>query len=498
MSIPSPIGLPQELKLGEVDYSLPADARSYQVNVQPSNVSNVTQTGISLVCAASAPPTTVPQFSSQTVYFDLPAGSSPSTFIDNRFTTLSFRATITITGASATASSLTSGFQRSGGYSWFDRMYITAQNGNIVEDVTEFGLVNDLMVATQLNPATRDSLAVQYGFQSDATTNVAQGHQWSILTAAATLLNSVESYSYSIPLSSSLIGVTADRFFNIGRTNKLQLALQTCTDLPISILCSATAQVAATTMTVALSDFALQCQYVDIGPTALAMVDATLPDKKAYIHGTTYKTSSISFPAVAGTQSLLAGIRGSSIKSLFARFQDGGTASITNSMNGKYDSKMPNINSINFNVGGQKLPNNPVNPLLNPSRAFRALQMASGSYNNASFQSAMPPLQYCKLAAGAASGTGTGAVQSTLGATQSAFWNIGSSQTSLCQFIYGEDLEVVARRGLMSGMNCNSAPVFVEFNVATAPTNSQTLYVHSLGDVVYIHDVATGDVQVRM
>ena len=115
MSIPSPIGLPQELKLGEVDFSLPADARSYSVNVQPSNVSNVTQAGISLVCGASAPPTTLPQFSSQTIYFDLPAGSSPSTFIDNRFTTLSFRATVTITGASATASSLTSGFQRSGG-----------------------------------------------------------------------------------------------------------------------------------------------------------------------------------------------------------------------------------------------------------------------------------------------------------------------------------------------------------------------------------------------
>jgi hypothetical protein len=295
-----------------------------------------------------------------------------------------------------------------------------------------------------------------------------------------------------------LIGVTADRFFNIGRTNKLQLALQTCTELPISLLCSGTAQAAATTMTVVLSDFALQCQYVDIGPTALAMVDATLPDKKAYIHGTTYKTSSITFPAVAGSQSLLAGIRGSSIKSLFARFQDLGVQSTANSINGKYDSKSPNINSINFNVGGQRLPNNPVNPLLNPSRAFRALQMASGSFNNAQFQSCMPPLQYCKLAAGAVAGTNIGIPQSTLGATQAAFWNTGSAQTGLCQFIYGEDIEVVARRGLMSGMNCNSAPVFVEFNIATAPTNSQNLYVHALGDVVYIHDVMTGDVQVRM
>lgn len=495
MSIPSPIGLPQELKLGEVDYSLPADARSYQVNVQPSNVSSVAQTGISVISAVSAPPTTVPQFTSQTIYFDLPAGSSPSTFLDNRFTTLSFRANMAVTTAFVGASAQT-GFQRSGGYSWIDRMYITAQNGNIVEDITEFGLVNDLIVSTQLNTATRDTLATQYGFLS-GTTNEAQGHKWNSI-AEATAVTATETYSYSIPLISSLIGVTADRFFNIGRTNKLQLAIVTTSELPISIQNPATAAITAGAFTLTLSDFALQCQYVDVGPAALAMIDATLPDKKAYIHGTTYKTSSISMPAVAGSQSLLAGIRGSSIKSLFCRFAEGGTTPYAQQAgpNGKYDSKNPNINSINFNVGGQRLPNNSVNPLLNPSRAFRALQMASGAYNNAQFQSCMIPASYCKLSQG-------GTAQAlTVGGTQAYFWNlntaVATNNAALCQFIYGEDLEVVARRGLMSGMNCNSAPVFVEFNVATAPTNAQTLYVHALGDVVYIHDVSSGDVQVRM
>lgn len=488
MSIPSAVGLPSEMKLGEVDYSLPPDARSYQVNVQPSNVSSVTQTGISVISAAAGPPTTTPQFASQTLYFDLPCGASPSTFIDNRFTTISFRANLSVTTAFAGAFAQT-GYLRSGGYSWIDRMYITAQNGNIVEDVTEYGLVNDLMVATQLNPATRDSLAVQYGFLSDPAATVSQGHQFTTIAQTAAV-TATETYSYSMPLMSSLIGVTADKFFNIGRTNKLQVAIQTPTELPISIINAGA--ITAGAFTITLSDFAIQCNYIDIGPSALAMLDATLPDKKGYIHGQTYKTSSISMPAVAGTQSLLAGIRGSSVKSLFARFQDGGAVSTTNSTNGKYDSKNPNLNSINFNIGGQKLPNNPVNPLLNPSRAFRALQMASGSFNNAQFQSAMIPAQYCKLSAG---GTAQAA---TVGATQAYYWNLGSTNTSLCQFIYGEDLEVVARRGLMSGLNCNSAPVFVEFNAAVAPTNAQVLYVHALSDCIYIHDLATGDVQVRL
>jgi len=490
MSIPSPIGIPQEMKLNEVDFSLPSDARSYQVNIQPSNISTITQQNISLVCASNAPPTVTPQFVSQTLYFDLPCASSPSTFIDSRFTTLSFRSNVQITTA-VTAASITSAFQRSGGYSWIDRMYITAQNGNIIEDITEYGLVNNLMVATQLNTATRDTLATQYGFLS-GTNNEAQGHQWaSIVGGAAVTAN--ETYSYSLPFVSSLIGVGADKFFNIGRTNKLQVAIQTCTELPISILCSATAA-AAGAMTVTLSDFTLQCNYIDIGPTALALLDNASPDKKGYIHGTTYKTSSISMPAVAGSQSLLAGIRGSSVKSLFVSFTDGGTPSTANSMNGKYDSKNPGINSINFNVGGQKLPNNPVNPLINPSRAFRALQMASGSYNNSQFQSAIIPAQYCKLAAGIFNPANA----LTIGATQAYYWNNGASQTSLCQFLYGEDIEVCARRGLMSGLNCNSAPVFVELNIPSAPTNAQTVYVHALSDVVYIHDYNTGDVQVRM
>jgi hypothetical protein len=489
MSIPSAVGLPQEMKLGDVDYSLPPDARSYQVNVQPSNLASVVQTGISLVNAAAGPPTVTPQFTSQTLYFDLPCGASPSTFIDNRFTTISFRANISVTTAIAGAGATLTAYQRSGGYSWFDRMYITAQNGNIVEDITEYGLVNDLMVATQLNTSTRDTLATQYGFLS-GTANEAQGHQWSTM-AIGTGTTGTETYSYSIPLTSSMIGVTADRFFNIGRTNKLQVAFQTASELPISFA-STGAAVTAGVITVTLTDFAIQCQYIDIGPSALAMLDASLPDRKAYIHGQTYKTSSISCPAVAGTQSLLAGIRGSSIKSLFARFQDGGAVSTTNSSNGKYDSKNPLLNSINFNVGGQKLPNNPVNPLLQPSRAFRALQMASGSFNNSQFQSAMIPSSYCKLAAG---GTAQGIA---VGATQAYFWNLGSVNSSLCQFIYGEDLEVIARRGLMSGLNCNSAPVFVEFNAASAPTNAQVLYVHALSDCIYIHDLATGDVQVRL
>jgi len=61
-----------------------------------------------------------------------------------------------------------------------------------------------------------------------------------------------------------------------------------------------------------------------------------------------------------------------------------------------------------------------------------------------------------------------------------------------------ECLEVCARRGLLSGLNCTSAPVFVEMNLAAAPTNSHTMYVQAMIDQVLIHDVRSGDIQVRV
>lgn len=118
--------------------------------------------------------------------------------------------------------------------------------------------------------------------------------------------------------------------------------------------------------------------------------------------------------------------------------------------------------------------------------------MAIGAFNNAQFQSAIIPTSYCKLSAG-------GTAQAlTVGGTQDYTYSLGSSATQLAQFIYGENLEVVAKRGLMSGISCVNAPVFIEVNCSQLPTNSHQVYVQAMVDAVFIHDVRTGDIQVRM
>lgn len=485
MSLPSSVGLPNEMMLGNLDYSLPSDAKSYSVKVQPSNISSVTSPTYTATASSNLDLT----FPSQNIIFDLPAGASKSMFLDSRFTTLGFRMTINVVSGGS-SSAVTTGCLRSHANSFFDRMYITSQNGQIIEDIGEYGLVNDTLVNLQMNNSVRDGIATQYGFSSLNAID-SQGHNIGVFTANAGLITGQsESHAYAVPLLSGSIGVLADKFLNIGRTSKLQVVLQTTSVLPLTIV-TGTATTPGT-FSVTLSDFSLQCEYVDIGLNALNMLDQTLVDGKSYIHGVTYRSSSSTLPATSGSTSILAGIRASSVKSLFTRFVDGGSINTTNSINGKYDSKNPMINNIQFNVGGIKYPQTPVNPLLNPASAFSETQKAIGSFNNSQFQSSISVPQYCKLSAG-------GSAQSlTLGASQEYSWNLGSAVDKQSLFIFGENVEVCARRGLLSGLNCTSAPIFIEMNIATAPTNAHTLHTIAMLDQVLIHDVNSGDISVRI
>jgi len=494
MSLPSSVGLPQEMMLGHLDYSIPPDAKTFSVKVQPSNLSQVqttfqpTNTATTYFGDVACP--------AQNIIFDIPCGGSPSMFLDSRFTTLNFQMNVTYSSLNGgSAGTFYDAYLRGGAYSWFDRMYITSQNGQIIEDIGEFGLINDTLVALQMNNAVRHGVASQYGFDVNYQQVASQGHKIKAISSDGTIgTTTTETHSYSIPIPSGVLGVLADKFLNVGRTSKLQLVLQTSPIIPITGGINAAFTTASPTIQITLQNFSVQVEMIDIGINALQMLDNTLVDGKSYIHGITYRTSSASLPAsTSGFTSLLAGIRASSVKSLFCRFAQGGTANVTNGLHGKYNSFNPSINSINFNVGGLKYPQTPINPLLTPSQAFRETQCAIGSFNNSQFQSCIVPAQYCRLSAG---GTAQGAAT---GATQEYSWNTANDAVNAqSQFIFGENVEVCARRGLLSGLNCTSAPIFVELNLASAPTNAHTLYVQAMIDHVVIHDVRSGDIQVRV
>jgi len=340
-----------------------------------------------------------------------------------------------------------------------------------------------------MNNAVRDGTAMQFGFE-DGTGNVSQGH--AIASYAGTLGSGVSaSYSYSVPILSGLIGALSDSFLNIGRTSKLQLVLQTSSVLPVSLMMDTTAG----TTKVTLSNFSITCEYIDIGASALKMLDSTLVNNQAYIHGVSYRVTSNTIPAgTSGNLSLLAGIRNSSVKSIFVKYVDNVTIGTANSINSKYDGKNPMINAWAINVGGMRYPSNQINPLLLPSQAFSECEKAIGSFNNSSFQSCIPRLRYCKLSAGGTASITTG-VTST---SQDANYSLSSVATSQCQFFMGYCLEVCAKRGILSGMNCSSAPIFIENNIATAVTNAHLVYVMAMIDCIFIHDLSSGDISVRL
>ena len=135
MSLPSSLGLPNEMMLGRLDYSIAPDAKSFSVKVQPSNLSQIQTSSTPATASANCGDIV---FLSQNIIFDLPCGASPSMFLDSRFTTLNFSANFAITNAGSGAKFADS-YLRSGAYAWFDRMYITSQNGQIVEDTVHSG-----------------------------------------------------------------------------------------------------------------------------------------------------------------------------------------------------------------------------------------------------------------------------------------------------------------------------------------------------------------------
>ena len=503
MSLPSSLGLPQEMMLSNLDFSIPPDAKSFTVKIQPSNIASVT-TSFTPTITTNTPFPDIP-FPSQNIIFDIPCGQSPSTFLDNRMTCLNFEMTVACTNVNGgSTGKFVDSYLRGGAYSWFDRMYITSQNGQVIEDISEFALVNDTLCALQMNNSVRDGISNQYGFEF-GTANASQGHKIDCLSssidAGAFTTNLSERHSYSIPLTSGIIGCLADKMLNIGRTSKLQLVLQTSQIMPITGGVGTAFTTSAPTYSVTLSNMSISCEYIDIGINALQMLDQTLADGKAYIHGTTYRTSSANIASgTSGTQTLLAGIRASSVKSLFARFGQGGanilaTANTGGSIHGKFDSFNPTISAFAFNIGGMRYPQQSLLPLLQPATCFTALQQAVGSFNNAQFQSCIIPTAYCRLSAGGtASGVGA---NNTKGATQEYNWNtLGTF--SQAQFLLGVNLEVCARRGLLSGLNCTSSPIMAEMTIASAPTNAHTMYVIAMLDHVVIHDVKSGDIQVRI
>jgi len=479
----SQVGFPKELQ-NEIDYSLPASVNSYAVKVVPSNLASVVST--SQVLTASS--TLNLQGTNSNVIFDIPAGQGKSQFIDPRFSTINFRATYEIlTGASSAV--ITSACLRSSAMAHFDRAYIQSQSGVLLDDVNLVGVVADQMNGLEVDVAQRDALAILYGFQYEAASanalNATQGHKLNGIDATTVSAAVADYRSYCMPLMNSLIGKGASKMFQIGATNKLQLVLQTSAVLPLTIITGSATT--AATMRVTLDNFSLNLQYVDIGAEGVKMLNKT---GLQYYNGITYRASTSTLPSSSGAVSLLTGIRGSSVRSIFTRCCEAATTSTAGCVNYLYDSKLPQASSISYNVNGVIVPPNPVDLIHAPATAFGFTQESNGSFNTYEFKSGLTPDRYCVYVPG---GTLIADADENIVLAGNA-----SSAYNQSQFSFGYNMEKVSKAGIMDGANLNSGNTFLNLVLANASTNTLTFIFIAKMDIIYILDTATGDIQVRM
>jgi len=479
------VGLPKELS-NDIDYQLPAGVNSYNVRVVPSNLSSVVSTTQTLT--ASTPLQL--NGTSTNIIFDLPCSGGKGVHLDPRFTLLNFRVAYEVP-AGASSAIITTARLRSHAMAWFDRMFITSQSGAILEDINQYGLINDTIVTTEIDVAQRDCLASAFGFayepESSNSQNVTAGHALAGINGATLSAAVKVYYSYSVPLVSALLGKGASKMFNIGQTNRLQLTLQTAQIQPITFVTS-TAGTAATFVST-IDNIQLSCQYVDVGAEGMRLLGKT---GMQYYNGLTWRVSSTSVAAgVAGATSILTGIKGSSVRTLGLRISESSQLSTAGCINQQYDSKAPQSTALSWNINGQLYPSNPINPLYNPAQLFMQTQQALGNFNSYEWKSGLVPTRYFVFLSSA------NALPSD---ADRVFYDASFNSSVLyqSQFLWFYSLERVSKGGIMDGSNLNSGQTYLQNQILNGSSYATTYYFIAKMDVMFMLDPATGEISVRM
>jgi hypothetical protein len=487
------VSIPAEMIVSQVGSVIPKGTKRTVYRQQFNNNPTVTTT-ISTKPLTTGTASGVPLFpdneygqSQTSLYCDIQADQGRATWLDTRSASIQGRVVVQCTTA---GTSPAIGYLRSSAYSFFDTLRIRS-GVDVVEEIPEYGGIADLMISLQQDWAVRLGNANLYGFASPPTDTGCQGANIVAFgNGLAPTANASSTLSFDIPIMSGLF-CGNDRFLNIGAIKKLQLEFQTANVLPITLVALGTgASQTANTYTVSLQDLWFQCDLIEVPSEAENEILSSLSNGVSYLHGTSFKSSQGGLNAGSGSyQTISYGMAVSSAKSLFTRFYEGGAPSLNASANGKYDSKNPNLTGIQFAFGSTKFPQSgQVNPLLYPAQTFRDLQLAIGNYNTTSYNSAIIPQNYCKLAQGGANSN----TSTSLLTTQDMQWNLGSSYTSMAQFYWGMNLERVNKRGILSGMDLSTAKINLEMTIGNAITNAFTVYLYAMIDIVFVLDYNTG------
>jgi len=483
----SPFGLPQSLNYDNLP-SIPDSCTAYQVNVAPSGLIVVTGATIdntgSPTFVANNAGIVNQSFNSQNLDFMIPSGQNPDIYMDTRDTTLSGRMVITMTTAPSTTNGV---FSLIGSFSSFFDTLTLYSNNVPIEQIFNYSQIFNFMLNTTVNTSEK------YG-------------AWSVSSGADTNSNSgldlpqqtgTFSFNFSIPLMSIIglnLATTSNKLLPVGSIGNLMLRMTTAQQLPFTSYC--TAIVTQPVYTVSLDSFNLNMSYVNIGDIFGNMLRGSLLDGKYFIKASSYVGANANMPVgTSGASTLSLNIRNSSIKSLFYQFSTNKTGKCPN---GIFDAVNPNLISEQLNIGGLKVPQQPLNMSQRPAQCFTSLQAALGGGSLKGIGGIMTRSNY---SASLNNITGADAAIVNLAATGNGLRNQSSIDSTIAVIsafpnmnYHGVDLERLSST-LFSGTNTRATGINLELTVGTTLTDNVTCYAWALSDVILKVDTYTKTIE---
>jgi hypothetical protein len=480
------LALPKKLQ-SQPEGALSPECTSQMSRIYPNNVASVVGSANSIGTAIQTG-TTAGAFPVQEVRFSVPAGMGKHVFIDTTKSRLNFRVKYTTT-VSVTNSDW-AGYLVSSAYSWWDRIQTINNNGQAIDDVVNLGQIMNQRTIYDFNSSDRDS-QWQYGFLSESAGNQAendlQGHALELLTKTGALLTATtQSFDYSIPLPSSLLGLGARNFCPIGALTSLGISLWTPSTVPV--VYANTVATTSGTLQCTIDNISIDFQYIYLDAKSASLLNL---GKEYYIHSITHRLSTGYIATAAGQVSTLIGLRGRSVRALFAKFSES-VQSLAASPAGVYDSKLLECTQLNFFLGGKdRFPNVTHNSLYAPSTVYEHTQQAMEAFSPDKTKFGGTYNTYCRAFAGVNGTSGESRWIAQAGST--------SSLKALGTFNLGEDLRVASSSVILDGYDMSqSASHFLEMNIVTAPTNNINISFISAQDIIYVVDLMTGNIEARV
>lgn len=486
------LGLPRGL-LPSPEAALSAGCDGQWIKVQPNNVSSIASNTYSSF-AASTPVSNV-QFPSQQVNFSIPCGMGRNTWLDPNKSTISFRVRYQVTAASTGLATIST-FLNGSAMSFWDRMVAINAAGQVLDDVVGLAQIETHKQIWMFDVAERDSIALGYGFRFEdeggASYNYLQGQTIPVFnsTGAAVLPTGSNYFSYNMPLPSSLLGQGARGWLPVGVLPKLDLQLFTNNVVPLTFDIGA-GMTGSPSIVITIDNIALNLFYLTLDDKSAALLGGV---REHYIHGISNRLSSgVINAGVTGQTNVLLGLRGKSVRSIASRFSENAMTT-AGAVNGLYDSKMPIASAIDYFLAAKtRLPPNPINLTNDVATAFSQALQASEAYNPMKYRYGGTPTQYSTFVANGGTITGANGYDQWLASAGS-----NTNAGYLSAFCFAMDCRKASTSQILDGVDLStSANNFLELNLAVAPTNTLYCSFISAMDVIYVIDMATGNIEAR-